>query len=465
MAMNFPGSFGLLPHNQTLSESQHYYSGLAAVSADNPPYATEDLRMNENDLLNISSNTYQEARQKLDAELEARPANRSLAQSLYNDPMMFRADMEEIFCKEWIFVGMTCEIPTRGDYVTVEIGQNPVLLVRDAEGGIQAFHNVCRHRGSIICTRHRGKVANLVCPYHQWTYDLKGNLLYAGSEMGEAFNMKEHGLKKAHCKTAGGFIYVSLAKEPSNDIDPFLETLAAYMEPYDMENTKIAVESNLLEDANWKLVIENNRECYHCAGSHPELLNTLLEWDDTNDPRAPQDFLDHYGRQAAQWDAEGIPHEHASFGLRNRIVRMPLKEGVQVMTLDGGQGCSQTMGRIQNRELGSMRILHLPNSWNHMQSDHAIVFRVLPISARKTLVTTKWLVHKDAVEGVDYDPARLRLVWDATNEQDRILAEQNQKGINSVGYQPGPYSETYEFGVMNFLGWYSDTMRKNLKNR
>ncbi len=422
--------------------------------------------MKEFDLLNITSNSYADARQQMCAELEGRDENYSLAQPMYNDPNYFRADMEEVFLKEWLFVGMTSEIPTKGDYFTLEVGQNPVLVVRDGDGGVQAFHNVCRHRGSVICTKHRGKAANLVCPYHQWTYDVKGNLLYAGTEMGDEFDMKGHGLKKAHTKTAGGFIFVCLAKDaPESDFDEFLATLDEYMEPYDVENTKLAAESHMYEKANWKLVIENNRECYHCAGSHPELLNTLLEWDDTNDPRAPQDFLDHYAEQAAAWDAEGIPHEHKSFGpgLRNRIVRMPLKKGVDVMTLDGAKGCEKLLGRIKNRQLGSMRILHLPNSWNHMQSDHFIVFRVLPISAQETMVTTKWFVHKDAVEGVDYDPERLRLVWDATNDQDRILGEQNQQGINSIGYQPGPYSKTYEFGVINFLQYYSETVQKNMK--
>ncbi|OMH30536.1 aromatic ring-hydroxylating dioxygenase subunit alpha [Motiliproteus sp. MSK22-1] len=421
--------------------------------------------MNEHDLLNIKYNSYDQARNEMHQLLDERAGNLSLPQPFYNDPHMFRADMEEIFQQEWIFVGMSSEVPAKGDYFTVEIGQNPVLVVRDAEGGIKAFHNVCRHRGSKICREHRGKVANLVCPYHQWTYDLQGNLLYAGTEMGDDFDMKAHGLKPAHCRTAGGFVFISLAEGEAPDLDPFLESLEAYMEPYDMENTKVAVESNILEDANWKLVIENNRECYHCAGNHPELLNTLLEWDDTNDPRASEEFLAQYNRQAEAWDAEGIPHKHVEHGLRNRIVRMPLKEGAQVMTLDGSQGCKKMMGRIKNRELGSMRILHLPNSWNHMQGDHAVVFRVLPISAQKTLVTTKWLVHKDAVEGVDYDPAKLRQVWDATNEQDRRLAEENQQGINSIGYQPGPYSETFEFGVINFIDWYSETVRDNLKKR
>ncbi|XRF81690.1 aromatic ring-hydroxylating dioxygenase subunit alpha [Vibrio mytili] len=395
--------------------------------------------------------------------LSERRPDYSLPRPLYNDPLLFKIDVEEIFQKEWLFVGMTSEVPTKGDYFTVEIAQNPVLIVRDAEGQVNAFHNACRHRGSRICLEHRGKVANLVCPYHQWTYDTKGNLLFAGTEMGDEFDMQKHKLKPVHCKTAGGFIFVCLGDNPpESDFDEFLATLEEYMEPYDVENTKIAVESNMYEKANWKLVLENNRECYHCNGSHPELLNTLLEWDDTNDPRATEEFLKYYERMAAEWDAESIPHEHKKYGSRNRLVRMPLKEGSSVMTIDGAPSSKKMLGRIKNDKLGSLRILHLPNSWNHMQSDHFIVFRVLPISAQESMVTTKWFVHKDAIEGVDYDPENLRRVWDATNEQDRRLGEENQRGINSLSYEPGPYSKTYEFGVIDFVNWYSDRIQEKL---
>lgn len=418
--------------------------------------------MTETDLLNLTYSNVTDARHAMGELLQQRSRYMSLPQALYNDPLLFRVDMEEVFMKEWLFVGMTCEVPTPGNYMTVEIGQNPILIVRDRDGTVRAFHNVCRHRGSRVCTGAKGKVANITCPYHQWTYDLKGNLIFAGTEMGDDFDKNEFGLKPAHCKTSGGFIYVSLAEGEPPAIDDYLATLATYMEPYDMENAKVATESTLEEAANWKLVIENNRECYHCSGSHPELLRTLLEWDDTNDPRATPEFIALCERQAAEWDAEGIPHKHTEFGLRNRLVRMPLKEGTAVMTMDGKPACKLKMGRIQNQELGSLRILHLPNSWNHMQSDHAIVFQVTPISAQKTLVTTKWLVHKDAVEGQDYDVEKLRYVWDQTNKQDRTLAEQNQLGINSLAYQPGPYSKTFEFGVINFLDWYSDTVQKNL---
>ena len=87
-----------------------------------------------------------------------------------------------------------------------------------------------------------------------------------------------------------------------------------------------------------------------------------------------------------------------------------------------------------------------------------------PVSATKTEVTTKWIVHKDAVEGKDYDVDNLTLVWDQTNLQDRTLAENNQRGINSLAYEPGPYSPTFEFGVINFIDWFSHTMQANLQS-
>ena len=385
--------------------------------------------------------------------LRSRDHSFSLPQPFYCDQRLFEIDMQEIFHKEWLIAGMTCEIPAKGNFLTLQIGKNPVL--------VHAFHNVCRHRGSRLCVSEKGKVAKLVCPYHQWTYELDGRLLFAGTEMGADFDMKEYGLKPIQVKTAGGYIFISLAENPPA-IDDFLATLEHYMEPYDMENAKVAVQTTIREAANWKLVIENNRECYHCNGSHPELLKTLLEWDDVTDPRASQAFKDQVAACTSAWDAEKIPYAHASFGLRNRIVRMPLLDGTVSMTMDGKQGSKKLMGRIKNPDLGSMRILHLPHSWNHCMGDHLIVFTVWPISAQETLVTTKWLVHKDAVEGVDYDVARLREVWDATNDQDRRLAEENQRGINSDAYQPGPYSKTYEFGVINFLDWYSERMLNNL---
>ncbi|GAA0587709.1 aromatic ring-hydroxylating dioxygenase subunit alpha [Halomonas salifodinae] len=401
------------------------------------------------------------AREAAAEMLRSRQRNFSLPQPFYNDERVFALDMQEIFGKEWLFAGMTSEIPTKGNFMTVEIGDNPVILVRGNDGQVHGFYNVCRHRGSRLCVKEKGKVAKLVCPYHQWTYELDGRLLFAGSDMGENFDLNQYGLKPVQVKTGGGFIFVSLADEPPA-IDDFLATLEHYLAPYDMENTKVAVESSIVEQCNWKLVIENNRECYHCNGSHPELLNSLQEFDDTDDPRATPAYKALVAKKQADWDALQVPWQLQRFGKRNRLTRTPLLDGAVSMTMDGKPACQKLMGRLQSPDLGSLRILHLPNSWNHFMGDHALVFRVLPLGPQQTLVTTKWLVHKDAVEGVDYDPAEMRKVWDATNDQDRRLAEENQRGINSQAYQPGPYSETYEFGVIDFINWYGERLLENL---
>ena len=393
--------------------------------------------------------------------LQQRRAQYSLPQPFYNDERLFQLDMQEIFEKEWLFAGMTCEIPNKGNYMTLEVGDNPVVIVRGNNGEVHAFHNVCRHRGSRLCVTSKGKVAKLVCPYHQWTYELDGRLLFAGSDMGKDFDLTAHGLKPVHVRTGGGYIFISLADD-APEIDGFLESLDHYLAPYDMENLKVAVESSIIEACNWKLVIENNRECYHCNGAHPELLNSLQEFDDTDDPRATQAYKDLVARKQADWEAQGVPYKLTRLGRRNRLTRTPLLNGVESMTMNGKPASKKLMGTLQSADMGSLRILHLPNSWNHFMGDHAVVFRVLPLGPQQTLVTTKWLVHKDAAEGIDYDPAEMRRVWDATNDQDRRLAEENQRGINSKSYEPGPYSETFEFGVIDFVDWYSERMLDNL---
>ncbi len=283
--------------------------------------------------------------------LKERLPDYSLEQPFYNDPDLFRIDMEEIFAKEWLFAGLTCEIPKKGNFITLDIGDNPVTIVRGNNGEVNAFHNVCRHRGSKICLKHRGKTAKLVCPYHQWTYELDGSLIYAGSEMGEDFDKKKFPMKKIHCRTAGGYIFISLADNPP-PIDEFLDDLSHYLEPYDLENAKVAVESVMMEKANWKLVIENNRECYHCEGSHPELLGSLQAWDDTEDPMVTPDFLAQVAEKQAHWDECEVPHLHKSaYNNRNRIVRMPLKEGVHAMTMTGEVACKKLMGRISSPDM------------------------------------------------------------------------------------------------------------------
>ncbi|KXF76776.1 Rieske (2Fe-2S) protein [Paramesorhizobium deserti] len=394
--------------------------------------------------------------------LKGRNANFSLEQKFYTDPDYFKLDLEHIFYREWLFVGHDCELPKTGSYLTVQIGAYPVVVVRDAQGGIRAFHNSCRHRGSRICSAERGTAAKLVCPYHQWTYELDGRLLFA-RQVGPDFNPAQYGLKPVHCESVAGYIFICIAEE-APDFAATRATIEPYLAPHRLGETKVAYESTIIEKGNWKLVWENNRECYHCAANHPELCRTY--------PEAPtasgvQGLMDD-PEITALWrkcEAVGLP---STFRMapdgQYRITRVPLLRDAESYTLSGKRAVKKPLSpSITESHIGTMLLFHYPSSWNHVLGDHAISFRVLPISADETQVTTKWLVNKDAVEGVDYDLHELTHVWIETNDQDRRIVEENAVGIKSPVYQPGPYSVEHEGGVMQFVEWYANFITPRLE--
>lgn len=394
--------------------------------------------------------------------VQKRKPRHALPRELYSDEDIYREDLEQLWHKEWIFAGHTFEIEKQGQYLTLQIGDYPIVVVRGADGLVRAFHNSCRHRGSKVCQEANGKTAKLVCPYHKWTFDLDGKLLFAGN-MGSEFNKDEYGLKPAHCEVVESYIFVCVADE-APDFDAFRQAVSPFIAPHGLNDCKVAFESNLVEKGNWKLVFENNRECYHCDGSHPELLNSFVEnlsvagVADNEDPELE-----------AFWDrceAAGLP-SRMSMDEENgqyRMTRIPLTEKAVSYTMDGKPAVARRLDQSGVENIGALLYFHYPNTWNHFLGDHALSFRILPLGPRATLVTTKWLVHKDAQEGVDYDLDHLTRVWLATNEQDRQLVEGGQAGIISPAYEPGPYSDVAENGVCQFDDWYCETMRRKLAN-
>ena len=401
----------------------------------------------------------QQAIERAHALLSRRTPDWSLDQPFYVDRDIFDLEMELFFKRQWLFVALACEIPRAGDWIRVDVGRESVIVLRRKDGEIAAFHNTCRHRGSRICLEDRGHATRLVCSYHQWTYELDGRLV--GTRlMGEGFDSSGFKLSSVSVATAGGHIFVSFAEDPP-DFGPFRRAVEPYMLPHQLQNTKVAHTQVLLERANWKLVIENNRECFHCPGSHPELMQIISEFDNPADPRVKPDYKALLERKAAEWAALGLPFAHNQAD-RYRVVRMPFTPGKASMTLDGRPACSRLLGDLTDEYLGSVQLLSLPNNWNHILADHAVTFRVLPVGPEETIVTTKWLVHKDAREGVDYDVERLRAVWAITNEQDRTLAENNHLGVRGSAYRPGPYSELIEGGTRVFVRWYVEEMLRAL---
>ncbi len=395
----------------------------------------------------------------IDALIANHTPGQGLAQPFSNAAEVFQTDLQEIFYKEWLFAVAACELAKPGTYVTHVVGAYNVIIVRGSDNVIRAFHNSCRHRGSIICKAKKGNNPKLVCPYHQWTYELDGRLLWA-RDMGPDFDASQHGLKPVHCQELAGLVYICLADQ-APDFDQFAAVVGPYLESHDLGNAKVAHESSIIEKGNWKLVWENNRECYHCGGNHPSLCRTFPDDPDligVNEDNAPAYLQAHVERcEQAGMQARFRISADGQF----RVARIPLKGGGESYTMDGTAAVRRQLGNAPFADAGTLLKFHYPTTWNHFLSDHSLVFRVTPISATETEVTTKWLVHKDAVEGVDYDLKRLTEVWLATNDEDREVVEYNQMGINSPAYEPGPYSEIQEGGVLQFVQWYLDTLKRN----
>ncbi|MER8556962.1 aromatic ring-hydroxylating dioxygenase subunit alpha [Mesorhizobium sp. M0965] len=372
----------------------------------------------------------------------------ALERPFYTDPGIFQLEMQHIWYNEWLFVGHEFELPKIGSYITLQVGEFPLMIVRDEKASVRAIHNTCRHRGSKICKNERGASAKLVCPYHEWTYGLDGKLLFA-RQMGDDFDKTQYGLMPVACEVVDGMIFICLSESPS-EFAHVRKHLMPYLSIHRLKDAKLAYETTIIEKGNWKLVWENNRECYHCAANHPQLCKTFPEA-----PGAPE-LLELWKR----CEAAGIPSEFKSHPSGQfRTTRVPLLNGATSYTMDGTAAVSRPLSYTRGvGEIGALLLYHYPSSWNHFLEDHAVTFRVLPLSATETAVTTKWLVHKDAVESVDYNTERLVHVWLETNDQDRQIVEDNGAGVLSPAYKPGPYSEFHERGVIQFIEWYSGVM-------
>ncbi|WP_298752142.1 aromatic ring-hydroxylating dioxygenase subunit alpha [uncultured Serinicoccus sp.] len=396
----------------------------------------------------------------------------SLDAPFYTSPEVFEADLAAVWARCWIFVATEAEIREPGDFVTVDIGPHSVIVVRDDDEEVSALRNVCRHRGSRVLTERSGSVGNIVCGYHRWTYATDGTLLHAGDQA-PTFDRSCFGLRRVHVRTVSGLVFVCLADEPPADVEEMTATVAPYLDPHQPLRTKVAAQHDLVEHANWKLVMENNRECYHCEGGHPELTCTFFPtygYDPAAIPARLMPAHQRYLAAEAELEAaclergmafaevEALEEERVT-GFR--VQREALDGAGESYTLDGTVASRRLLADFDTPRLGRASVHTQPNAWFHFLSDHVVTFAVLPLAPDRTLVRTTWLVHEDAVEGEDYDLERLTQVWDHTNEEDGEFCARAQQGVGDPAYVPGPYSPS-ERQVESFAAWYVARLREEL---
>jgi Rieske 2Fe-2S family protein len=384
----------------------------------------------------------------------------SLDQRFYCDDEVFAADMREIVSRKWIVAGHVDRVRRKGDYFLFKIGRESIIIVRSEHETISAFYNVCRHRGSVICTEPHGHLARLTCPYHAWSYGLDGALLSARL-MPVDFSKEDNGLHRCHVRVFHGFIFINLSEEKPDDFDATFGDLAPYLDFHGFADARIAHSGSYPTEANWKLVVENFVECYHCVPSHPEFVSMhpsqALVAFGAGPSSGPAEAVDQYLPVLKAWEARagalGRPIGTVDDGPQSSHLRLlmqrTMREGYDSETQDG-RPAATLMGKCKQLDQGRMYLSFSPFTQLVATNDFAVLFQFTPRSTQRTDVELYWLVDGKA-SGVDVE--RMVWGWDQTTKQDKIITENNQAGISSTRYRPGRYSD-HERRVVTFQRWY-----------
>lgn len=361
----------------------------------------------------------------------------ALPGDLYTDPQLFHAEMKGVFQRQWVYAGHVSQLVDAGSFVTVDVGGESAIVVRDKSGAIHGLLNVCRHRGALLVDQPCGTTRRFVCPYHQWTYRHDGTLAGA-PRMPDDFDTEQFPLKKVHTATWNGMVFVNFTQDEPEDLAALLAESAELMAPFDIASAKVAHTEVYDVAANWKLVWENSQECYHCNANHPEFTRTF-------------DMSSFVGDQAVSL---------LSFtgDRRMQCGTFPLKTGALSLTMSGEPASGRRLGRFEDGRAPYTAAAHLkPGFASVFSPDYGIVFTDVPKAVDRTEVRVQWLVHPDAEEGVDFDVENLKRVWDQTNLQDWVLCQSVQRGVGSGGFEPGPLSLD-ETSVAGFYYCYATMM-------
>ena len=357
-------------------------------------------------------------------------------------------DIEHYWNHSWIWVGHVSQIPKAGDFFVFDYGYESVIVARDKNKNVNAFLNVCRHRGSRVCIKKSGNTRVFACPYHAWTYELNGNLR-AAREMGDDFDKAEYSLKKVNLRIFHGLIFICISNNPPN-IDKGLLQMETLVEPFEFENLKIVHIQNYPVSANWKLALENYMECYHCAPAHLEYSKSHSLKDPSSANIELKKCMLKKSIQVGLSDDELQINSLCSKDeeMDFYFSRYPLFQGYQTGS-KSGKKLAPLLGKLKDFDGGTsdMQIGILNNFLCY--SDHVIGYRFIPRSIQLTDIEVIWMVRSDAEEGLDYNLQDLTWLWHCTSQDDERIIGLNQKGVNSDHYVPGPLSNM-EWGIKAF---------------
>ena len=344
----------------------------------------------------------------------------------YYDPAHYQRELEVFWYSKWVAAAREEEIATPGDWRVVRIGTQSIVVVRDEKAQIRAFHNTCRHRGSVLCTGENGRFERqrIVCPYHSWTYDLSGRLVATPRRMETAdFDFERFPLFEVAADSWGGFVFVNLAgrKAPALDVGDFQQRFERY------GFGELRIGKRIVADlrANWKLVAENFSECFHCPPVHPELCRVVTAY-----------------RDAGAWGLRSEPESKPEYA-----------PGAATLTLDGSARLPAFRGLTDaERKAVYIPAMLPPNLFLNVQPDYVNSHLMFPTGPDSVRIVYDWLFEPRHLPLAEADLAHYVALWDVTNRQDAQNCEWQQQGMQSREFRHGHYVPQ-EFDCHRFARW------------
>jgi Rieske 2Fe-2S family protein len=337
---------------------------------------------------------------------------KTLPARYYTDPEVFRQELETFFGQMWFSSLRSEQIPNPGDYHLCEVADESIIVVREKDGAVRAFYNVCRHRGTRMCREERGKFrGHIQCPYHGWTYGLDGKLMGAPHMEESAFRRDDYPLHAVHVGEWDGHLFLNQASRPK----PFgiqLADLPEKFAPWGMRDLCLHKQSVYEVNANWKLIISNYNECLHCPMLHPMLCRISDPMSGDNDPPQPT-----YIGGAMQF-----------------------RGGAQTMSVDGRRRREYLPGLNATQRERVLYYAIYPNLLLSLHPDYVMAHRLWPRAVDRTQIVCEWYFHPTEMAKPNFSADDAIAFWDATNREDWEISELSQKGISSRAYEPGPYS-------------------------
>jgi Rieske 2Fe-2S family protein len=356
---------------------------------------------------------------------------RTLPSSWYRSEEVFKAEKERIFCREWIGVCRDAELPRPGDYLVLDVLGESVLLVRNREGQLRAFYNVCRHRGSRLCrtpaeteslgVRLPGGITAgrlIVCPYHQWSYDFNGALVAAPHMSGAAgFKKQDFNLYPVGVDSWGGFVFLNLTPADAKPLAEQLGGIPDRLRRYPLSDLRVGATIRYVVAANWKIICENYNECYHCGGVHPELCALVPSFREA-------------GGANLDW-SRGIPH----------------REGAYTFTNSGTTARRAFPGLDADEKVRHKGELVYPNVFLSVACDHVAAFILQPRGPEHTDIICHFLFETHEIAKPGFDPKDAVEFWDLVNRQDWAVCAGVQNGIRSRVHAHGYYAPMEDWNL------------------